>query len=53
MDEKEDLDLNIWAGIIPLKTIMVEPIRDEGLDDNILIPDYISVFKRKKKSKNL
>lgn len=50
VDEKEDLDLNIWAGILPLKTIPAEPIRDEGLDDTILIPEYINLFKRKKEN---
>ena len=50
IDEKEDLDLNVWAGILPLKTIPADPIRDDVLDDSILIPDYINLFKRKKEN---
>jgi nitroimidazol reductase NimA-like FMN-containing flavoprotein (pyridoxamine 5'-phosphate oxidase superfamily) len=49
-DEKEDLDLNIWAGILPLKTVSAEPVKDVDLDDSILIPEYINVFERKKEN---
>jgi nitroimidazol reductase NimA-like FMN-containing flavoprotein (pyridoxamine 5'-phosphate oxidase superfamily) len=47
-DDKEDLSLNVWAGVLPLKSIPGEPINNKDLNDNILIPDYLNLFKRKK-----
>lgn len=46
VDDKEDLDLNIWAGILPLKLISTEPVRDNLLRDDILIPDYLKAYKK-------
>jgi hypothetical protein len=45
VDEAEDMELNIWAGIIPLKVVHSEPVRDSGLNKNILLPDYLNKFK--------
>ena len=44
VDEKEDYNLNVWAGIIPLKTIAESPIRDQEVRNGILLPDYIKDF---------
>lgn len=44
VDEKEDYNLNVWAGIIPLKTIAESPIRDQEVRKGILLPDYIKDF---------
>lgn len=40
-DEPEDYDLNIWAGLIPLKQIAEYPIPDEGLPQKMEIPKHI------------
>jgi len=45
-DEKEDKELNIWAGVLPLKTIADEPVSDSELKENILLPDYIRNYKK-------
>ncbi|MCF6297606.1 MAG: pyridoxamine 5'-phosphate oxidase family protein [Flavobacteriaceae bacterium] len=40
-DEKSDLDLPIWAGIMPIKQIAEFPIGDELLAKNIEIPKHV------------
>ena len=37
-DEKEDYDLDIWAGIIPLQMIAGKPVADELLREGLPIP---------------
>ena len=41
LDEPEDYDLDIWAGLIPIKQISLPPISDEKLKDKIAIPQHI------------
>ena len=41
IDDNEDLNLNIWAGVLPLKNVFQEPVRDEGLNENIFLPEYL------------
>jgi nitroimidazol reductase NimA-like FMN-containing flavoprotein (pyridoxamine 5'-phosphate oxidase superfamily) len=45
IDEKEDIDLNIWAGVLPLKVITQDPIRDSYLNENIPLPHYLLSYK--------
>ncbi|WP_323789804.1 pyridoxamine 5'-phosphate oxidase family protein [Psychroserpens sp.] len=40
-DEPEDYDVDVWAGIIPLKQIAEYPIPDKGLPQKMEIPDHI------------
>ncbi len=40
-DEKEDMELNVWAGILPLKLVHGKPVRDPYLKDNIILPEYL------------
>lgn len=40
-DEKEDLSMNVWAGIIPLKTIAKGSVRSIDLNENIILPEYL------------
>jgi len=40
-DEPEDYDLNVWAGLIPIKQIATYPIPDEGKPQNMEIPKHI------------
>ncbi len=40
-DDKEDYDLDVWAGVIPIKTSYDKPIRDELLRENVVLPEYI------------
>ncbi len=49
-DEKEDYNLPIWAGKIPVKTIYEYPIPDKELSTEIKIPSHILDFYNKKKN---
>ncbi len=40
-DDDEDYDLNIWAGVVPLKTTRLDPIPDPVLKQGIAIPEYL------------
>ncbi len=44
VDDKEDLDLNVWAGVLPLKMTAEKPIDNPDLKENILLPDYLKKF---------
>ena len=40
-DDKGDYDLDVWAGIIPIKTSYDNPIKDELLRQDVVLPEYI------------
>jgi nitroimidazol reductase NimA-like FMN-containing flavoprotein (pyridoxamine 5'-phosphate oxidase superfamily) len=40
-DDDEDYNLDIWAGVVPLKTERKEPIPDDVLKPGIALPDYL------------
>lgn len=40
-DEPEDYELNIWAGLVPIKQIAGYPIPDERLPEKLKIPEHI------------
>ncbi|MFY0604982.1 MAG: pyridoxamine 5'-phosphate oxidase family protein [Flavobacteriaceae bacterium] len=40
-DEPEDYDLDVWAGIVPLKQIAKYPISDKKLKREIEIPNHV------------
>lgn len=46
IDDEADYDLNVWAGVLPLKMIAGQPENDARLKDGISAPDYISNYKR-------
>jgi nitroimidazol reductase NimA-like FMN-containing flavoprotein (pyridoxamine 5'-phosphate oxidase superfamily) len=41
IDEKEDYELEIWAGILPVETGFGKPVRDTKLAPGITLPDYL------------
>lgn len=41
VDEPEDYDLNVWAGLVPLKQVAEYPIPDEVLPEKIKIPKHV------------
>lgn len=41
MDEKADLKLPIWAGLLPLKQVAEFPINDQLLIENVEIPKHV------------
>jgi hypothetical protein len=40
-DEPEDYDLNVWAGLVPIKQIAEYPIPDEGIPQKMEIPKHV------------
>lgn len=43
-DDQEDLDLNVWAGVIPIQERIQSPIDDPNSKRKVLVPDYIKSF---------
>lgn len=48
-DEPEDYNLQIWAGLIPIRQICLPPISDKKLLDNIPVPEHILDYYKKNK----
>ncbi len=44
VDDEADYDLPIWAGVIPLKTITLQPQDDPRNQDNVTIPGHLKEF---------
>lgn len=49
IDEKNDLELPIWAGIIPLKQIAKPPVSDALLSKQIKTPQHVMAYYKKNK----
>jgi nitroimidazol reductase NimA-like FMN-containing flavoprotein (pyridoxamine 5'-phosphate oxidase superfamily) len=43
-DDAEDYALQVWAGIVPLKLVTGEPVRDARCDEGIEVPAYAKRF---------
>lgn len=48
IDDEEDYELDVWAGILPLHLASGKPIPDDRLNGISQIPKYISDYKRAK-----
>lgn len=48
LDDEEDYQLPIWAGVIPLRLVAGEPIPDPRLPVGIAAPEYALKYKREK-----
>jgi hypothetical protein len=48
VDDEEDYNLDVWAGVLPLNLTTGAPVNDERLKDGIAVPPNISNYKRKK-----
>jgi len=46
LDEEEDYDLQIWAGVIPFSTVMEAPLVDPALRVEVPTPDYVERYRR-------
>jgi uncharacterized protein len=44
-DDDEDYVLDIWAGVVPVTTVIGEPIVDEKLRPGIPMPDHVGAFR--------
>jgi nitroimidazol reductase NimA-like FMN-containing flavoprotein (pyridoxamine 5'-phosphate oxidase superfamily) len=45
-DDKEDYELDIWAGEIPLKNVAQEPIPDEKMKTGLQVPQSVLGYLR-------
>ena len=48
VDEQEDYDLPVWAGLLPLQEVTLSPIRDELLPGDVPLPEYVAGYSRKR-----
>ncbi len=46
VDDKEDYELPIWAGVVPIREVIGEAIADERLAKGIVIPDSVQKYVR-------
>ncbi len=47
LDDEEDYDLPIWAGVIPMRLVADAPIDDPRLKENAAAPDYVREYERR------
>jgi nitroimidazol reductase NimA-like FMN-containing flavoprotein (pyridoxamine 5'-phosphate oxidase superfamily) len=45
-DEEEDYNLEVWAGVLPLKMVSTTPITDPKLKEGLEVPSYVANYKR-------
>ncbi len=48
VDDEEDYDLDVWAGVIPLNLTTAAPIDDDRLKSGIAVPRNVMNYNRKK-----
>ena len=47
IDDEEDVNLDVWAGVIPLKIFARKPVDDSLLKEGIKPPEYALDYRRK------
>lgn len=45
-DDPEDLDEEVWAGVVPMSIVFGDPLPDPGLRPGIELPDYLRPYRR-------
>ena len=48
LDDEEDYELDVWAGVIPLRLVAEEPVDDPRLKAALAPPEYARQYERKK-----
>jgi nitroimidazol reductase NimA-like FMN-containing flavoprotein (pyridoxamine 5'-phosphate oxidase superfamily) len=46
IDDDEDYEMDVWAGVLPISLTPRAPIPDERIKPNISLPDYVADYKR-------
>ena len=49
-DDEEDYGLDVWAGLLQFKTVLLDPVDDPRLKDGVNVPEYIQKFIKDKNS---
>lgn len=47
-DEEEDIDLPVWAGVLPVQQLFGPPLPDLRLKPGVEVPDYVRDYRRGK-----
>lgn len=50
LDEKSDIELPIWAGVVPLKQVALLPINDSLLSEQTETPEHVTNYYKKNKA---
>lgn len=50
VDDAEDYEMDVWAGVIPLHITAGDPVDDAQLKSKIEVPDYAANYRRKTKN---
>jgi uncharacterized protein len=48
IDDKDDYQLDVWAGVVPLQEQMLTPVSDPLSLREVAIPEYIEEFRRRR-----
>jgi uncharacterized protein len=48
LDDEEDYEMDVWAGVMPLRIVAGQPIADPRLPPEIAPPDYVINYRRTK-----
>lgn len=48
-DDDEDYALDVWAGVLPMRTVFGELDADPRLKEGVALPDYLSAYAQSKK----
>ena len=48
IDDAEDYEINVWAGVLPLAVKAGEPLPDEQIKPEIALPDYVANYRRER-----
>lgn len=48
IDEDEDYDLPVWAGVLPLQETALSPLQDEVQSKEIPVPEYAAAYSRRR-----
>lgn len=46
VDDKEDYKMDVWAGVLPLQIIAGEPVKDDLMQSDIALPEYLKSYQR-------
>ena len=49
LDDEEDYQLSVWAGVLPLALTPTSPLPDDGLPKEIPVPEYVRRYARKRR----
>lgn len=51
LDDPEDMELDVWAGVLPLKLVAQPPQADETGKAGLALPDYVRNYQRQVKDR--